>query len=241
MFFYLKPTGWEPKEDTFHAIKTAGALHPCTYQSDAKKGKYEAFIRGTGWKKSKNATVVPVYKGTTIEQAQAYMNEHGKYCLFYSITGKHLHDDDCVIWAMKQEFNVAVSLGFEYVENFCKRVNDLNQKIYKIVMDKYKLDIFSERFQYVGGEKGDGRLISKDLFQVKPCYSMMAYFLTKPHVDVINDDSKLWKHYVAIHGVDYIDANPNEFPVSMKQRLEFLFSKEVSEEYENIMKEFQMV
>jgi len=244
MFFYLKPTSWTPKADFLYAIKVAGDLHPCTYQTNYndESTKFEAFIRGIGWKKAKKGYKIPVFKGETLEEMQAYIEQHGKYCLFFSITGFELNSGDCVVWAMQQEFNVALSIGFEYVSGFVKRLNDLNAKIQKIVMDKYQVDVLSDKMQWTGGRYSEGaRIIGQyDLFYVKPAYSLMAYFLTKPHLDVVNDDSKLEKHYKAVVGYQHIEANPDEFPVSMKERLEFLFSKEVAKDYEKMMKEVPM-
>ena len=244
MFFYLKPTSWSPKTDHFYAIKVAGEMHPCTYQIDYndEPTKFESFIRGTGWKKSKKGYKIPVFKGDTIEEMKAYLEEYGKFCLFYSITGFQLGSDDCVVWAMKQEFNVALSIGFEYVSGMVERINKLNSKIQKIVMDKHQVDVLSRKMQWIGGQyTEDSHLVGEyDLFYVRPSYSVMAYFLTKPHLDVINDDNKLWKHYVAVMGYKHTQANEGEFPVQMRARLEFLFSKEVANEYEALMKEYPM-
>jgi len=244
MFFYLKPTSWTPKEDFLYAIKVDGDLHPCTYQRDYndESTKFESFIRGTGWKKSKKGYKIPVFRGETLEEMKSYLEQHGKYCLFFSITGFQLGSDDCVVWAMKQEFNVALSIGFEYVAKFTKRIHELNAKIQKIVFDKHGVDVLLRKTQWTGGRYSEGAQIigEYDLFYVKPAYSIMAYFLTKPHLDVVNDDSRLEKHYKAVTGWKHMEANPDEFPVSMKERLEFLFSKEVAKEYEALMKEFPM-
>lgn len=222
-----------------------GDFHPCTYQRDYVEGNsksYKSFIRGTGWKSSKKGYKIPVFTGNTTEEIQAYIDEYGKFCLFYSITGFQLNCNDCVVWAMQQEFSVALSVGFDYVAKFTKRVNDLNTKIQKIVMDKHKVDVLSNTFQWTGGKYSENsQIISEyDLFNLRPAYSIMAYFLTKPHVDVLNDDSRLEKHYRAVTSFKHIETKPNEFPVSMKKRLEFLFSKEVARDYEAIMKEFPM-
>jgi hypothetical protein len=244
MFFYLKPTSWTPKTDTFYAIKVDGNMHPCTYQTglNDESTKFESFIRGTGWKTSKKGYQIPVFSGNTQEELQAYLDKYGKFCLFYSITGFGLNSGDCVVWAMQQEFNVALSIGFDYVAKFTKRINDLNTKIQKIVMQKHKVDILSKTFQWTGGRYSEGAQIigEYDLFYVKPAYSVMAYFLTKPHLDVVSDDRKLEKHYKAVTSYKHMEANEGEFPVSMKKRLEFLFSKEVAKDYEAIMKEFPM-
>jgi hypothetical protein len=245
MFFYLKPTSWTPKTEIIYAIKVDGDFHPCTYQRDYIEGNsksYKSFIRGTGWKTSKKGYEIPVFTGDTQEELQAYLDKYGKFCLFYSITGFQLGCDDCVVWAMQQEFKVALSIGFDYVSKFTKRINELNSKIQKIAMEKHRIDVLSNTFQWTGGRYSeDSQIVSEyDLFHVKPAYSIMAYFLTKPHLDVISDDRKLEKYYKAVTSHKHMEANEGEFPVSMKQRLEFLFSKEVAKEYEAIMKEFPM-
>jgi len=240
MFFYLKPTSWTPKTDTIFAIKTSGELHPCTYQSDyheRDKKTYESFIRGTGWKKSKKGYEVPVYRGTTQDEFQAYLNEYGKYCLFFSITGFQLGSGDCVVWAAQQEFNVILSVGYDYVAPFLERLNAINQKIAKRVQEEHGVDVFSNKVQFTKQEQCVG---SYDLFYIKPHYSVMAYCLTKPHIDPVTDDEKLWKHYVAVNGHKYVQDNEGKFPVSVKDRLTFLFGKEVAKEYEELMNDFPM-
>lgn len=227
-FFYVQPTSWTPTEP-FFAIKNKKRLIPCTYQSDAKNGKYEAFIYGEGWKKSKNATEVPLPNG----DLSKYLSEYGEYCLFYAITGKERHSRDCVVWAANQEFSVALSVGLEYNSKFVSKVKALNVLIQKIVMEKYGVDVFSEKFQYT---KKDNRMVWKDLFYVKPHYSLMAYFLCAPHIDPVSDDDKMWKHFAKLEGVE----NEDKFPVSVKDRLTYLFSEEVSDEYERIMNDYPL-
>lgn len=240
MFFYLKTTSWTPKTDTIFAIKVDGELHPCTYQRDyheRDKKTYESFIRGTGWKKSKKGYEVPVYRGTTKEEFQAYLEEHGKYCLFFSITGKQLGSGDCVVWAAQQEFNVLLSVGYDYVAGFLEKLNAINKKIADRVQKEHGVDIFLSKVQFTKQEQCVGNY---DLFVLKPQYSVMAYFLTKPHIDPVNDDDKLWKHYVAVNGHKHVTDNEDEFPVSVRDRLTFLFGEEVANDYENLMNEYPM-
>ena len=82
-----------------------------------------------------------------------------------------------------------------------------------------------------------GKLLGGDeLFRIMPSYSIMAYFLTKPNLDVVRDDEWLWKTYVKLHGIE----KEEEFPVQMKARLTWLYNKEVSEGYEALMKKYPM-
>lgn len=244
MFFHLKQTGWTPKVDIIYTIKFDGEFHPCTYQREYVEGRnttnFGSFIRGTGWKNSKKGYKIPVYKGTTKEEWESYLSEYGKYCLFFSITGFQLGSDDCVVWAAQQEFNVTLGVGYDYMEGFLGKLNDLNSKIQKIVMDKYKLDIFHTGHQWHGGKYSETSWIisERDLFVVRPQYSLMAYFLTKPHIDPVSDDSKLWKHFVNVIGHNNLDEMEKEFPVSVRDRLTYLFSKEVSDDYEKLMKAY---
>lgn len=232
IFNYVGETSWTPKED-FWAIKVEKELYPCTYQSDAKKGEYESFVRGRGWKKSKKGILVSKFKGESVSDLNSYLKDWGKECLFYSITGFNTNSDDCVIWAARQEFIVSLSVGFEYVAGLTGKINVLNEKIKQIVKEKHGIDMEEHRYQYTK----EKRLVSiDDLFLIRPSYSLMAYFLTKPNLDVIRDDDRLWKHYVNLNGIE----NESEFPVCMRDRLTFLFSKEISDGYEQIMKNYPM-
>ena len=229
--FYTEKTSWTPEKD-FYAIKFEKEFHPCTYQSDAQNQKYEAFVRGIGWKKSKKGYLIPLFKGTTVEELNDYITEYGKFCAFYSITGFHLYADDCVVWSAKQEFTVGLNIGFDYVSKIVNDVNNLNDKILKLIHEKNTITDLRGKFCYVNGNICD---METDFFKVKINYSLMAYFLCKPHVDVVSDDDKLYKFYNRISGCK---EDQSEFPVSVKDRFTFLFSEEVSNEYERIMKEY---
>lgn len=233
MMFYLKSTDWTPKEP-FFAIKTEGDLHPCCYQSDAKKGKFEAFIRGKGWKKAKKAQLVPLFEGTTKADFEAYLKTWGKYCLFYAITGKELNSGDCIVWHAQQEFIVLLSVGYDYIQSFYERITAINRIIDATI--KKHLNVTEITTRYIQNKKG---FFSTDkFFQVRPTYSLMAYFITAPHVDVVSDDDKLWKHFVELYKPT--EAEMQAFPVSMRDRLTFLFGKEASDMYEAVMKDFPM-
>lgn len=226
-FFYVQPTSWSPTEP-FYAIKNKGRLIPCSYQSDAKNGKYEAFVRGDGWMKSKKAIEVPLPTGDYKE----YLDKWGEYCLFYGITGFQRHSNDCVVWAADQEFSVALQVGLDYVKQIVSEIHSLNETIRNIVFEKHGVDILCEAMQYTN----DKKLVWKNLFKVKPHYSLIGYCLCAPHIDPVSDDDKLWKHFIEVEGIE----NEDKFPVSVKDRMTYLFSEDVATRYEKIMKAYPL-
>jgi hypothetical protein len=230
--FYL-PSNFRIPKEPFLAIKVKGVLHPCSYQSSAKQGKYETFIRGEGWKKSKKAIEVPLYAGSSKEEFEAYLNTWGQYCLFYALSGYQLDDNDCCIWQAQQEFRVLMSVGYDYIQSICERVNAINELIEAAT--KAQLGV-TELTNWMDLE--NGYVQKRDLFRVKVHYSMMCYFLVAPHVDVITDDPKLWKHYVAAYKPT--DEQMDTFPESPKERLIFLFGEQVATMYEALMNDFPM-
>lgn len=231
MFINLEPTSWTPKE-SFYAIKHGGEYYPCYSQRDSKQGKYDTFIGGKGWVKSKTAKLIPLYTGTTISEFERYLKEYGENCLFYSITGFTIDSKDCVVFGAIQEFKVLIAVGFEYFEKFVKSIQEINTKIKEIMLGR-GFDI-NERWI----TKDDKFYSTKDFFVVRPQYSLMSYFLCAPHVDVVGDDTLLWKHYVEEYKPQTDEELDNVFPCSPKDRLTFLFSSEVADMYEKILNDF---
>lgn len=233
MFFYCNFTNRTP-EKPFKAYKVKDVYYP----SDNSEGK--VFIYGEGWKKGKSPIEIPLITELTLENVKTHYEKYGKFCTFYAITGFELGSQDCVVSAANREFNVATSFdcSFEYVANCVGQIKSTNQKIFKIMMDKYGIDMESKyNYQYTKDDPEHKHLIVRnDLFMIKPSYSLMYYILTKPNLDVINDDSLLWRHYVTMFGV----KNKDEFPVCMKDRLTFLFNKEISDDYERILNDFPL-
>lgn len=228
--YYLKPTDRTPTEP-FKAIKVNGEFHPCTYQSDAKNGKYEAFV--SGWKKAKKAYDIPLFAGTGKEEFESYLATWGKYCLFYSITGYPLDSGDCVVWAAKQEFMVLLSVGYDYVKSMYDRLIAINDKI--IEATKKQLGV-AEITYWMDTPKG--LVTANKLFLVKPHYSIAVYLLTAPHIDPISDDDKLWKHFIETYKPT--EQEMDSFPDSVKDRLTFLFGEDVSQMYEAILNDFPL-
>lgn len=228
MFYYLKNTSWTPTEP-FHAIKHkgTGTYHPCTYQMDAKQNKYESFVYGEGWKRSKKGYLIPLFSGENIQEFKEYSLKYGDFCAFYSVTGKSLTCHDSFVAAAQQEYKVAM-YDIEYFSTYIKAVRSLNQKIIDYL--QFQGWDLSQRWN-----KKDGVLYDMDsLFRVMPSYSLMFYILVKPHLDVLNDDDKLFKHFTEV----YRSNTEEKFPVCMRDRITFLFNGDIAQDYEYILNNF---
>lgn len=232
---YLKETSWTPKEP-FFAIKFENALYPCSYQSDAKKGKFEAFIRGVGHKKAKKGIEIPLLEqNPSIEQLNDYINKYGANCAFYSITGFTIDSNDCVVSAMQTEFKSGLAVGLEYTSKFAGEIHQLNQMIKEVYQTKYGID-FSDSWNTPSkNPKIYGHFFTTDLFYVRPNFALFFYWLCAPHIDPVNDDSKMEKLFTKLY-----DSEKTEFPVSVKDRLTFLFGEPVCKEYERLMDAYKL-
>jgi len=235
MFSYLNETSWTPTEP-FYAIRVKingqKELHPCNYQSDANKGKYEAFIRGIGWKKAKTAELIPLFKGG-LPEFKEYLETYGKYCLFYAITGKELNSDDCVVSAAKAEIISLLHYGADYCMEVSKAVNELNNRIIKHTLNQLGLTEITHRYQTL---PNGNHLNAEDLFRLKVNYYIFYPLIGPPNLDPMVDDTRLFKHYVAmVRAGVYNDPEIENFPVSVKDRLTFLFGEYVANEYKRIL------
>lgn len=224
---------YKPK-DELKCIKHKKILYPLTYQNvklDAKT--FTTFICGEGHVTSKQLILVPLFNEDTacVESICKYVEDYGEFCLFYSLFGKLLGDDDCSYWGIRQEFMVALNKGVEslkYNSEAVQKVNAINEKIH---------NIYTSQFTFNGEtiEKDGEYVCFKDkLFYVKLCFSINAYFLTKPHVDVISDDEKIFKYYSKVSASTKLD----NFPTSMKERMELIYGKEITTDYQYILKNF---
>lgn len=121
----------------------------------------------------------------------------------------------------------------EYGTKFLELIHEINNDIKNIYISQGFE--FNKGYSYIN----DVFVSHTDLFSVKPQYSIMYYFLTKPTVDVVSDDDKLWKHFVHIHKAFNYDLD-NTLPVSVKDRLIFLFNKDIAKKYENLLNNFSI-
>ena len=156
-------------------VKNTSVLYPCSYDDK------ELFVYGLGWKKlgKKNWINVPLFSGE-IEDWDNYLNEYGKDCLFYSLTGYSLQSNDCCASNMISEFlsllqcKGGIGEYQKYVENI-----EAIQEIQR--------EVFNEKLSYMG-EYERKSFIDKNL--IRPCYRVFL-FITTPYLDTPNDDDKL--------------------------------------------------
>jgi hypothetical protein len=205
----------------FKAALIDDVLYPC----ETSRRRKELFVYGKGWLTYKKAQTIPTIQpdGDKTE----YLNKYGKFCLFYALTGEKLGSEYRGRY-VENEFKCAVALGFDVVETFTQKVNDINNKIRTITLDKHGVDISVDSVQTTRQGK---HVWTSDLFKVSPCYTLCVFFLTNPYIDAMADDALLWNHHVAVNGV----TNEDNFPVQMRERLEFLFDNEVATMYEKLL------
>ena len=230
LFFFIRKTNWTP-DGPFEALEYQKVLYPVL-----SKLSNEVFISGKGWCKSKKRFTITPFSGTTPEDIESYISKYSDECFFYSITGRDLHETDVVSDKMRQEFrSVKKTIGFKEYQVFITEINRLNKIIYDQIMDKNGVDIFKyDEFQTTK----QGKLLFRDpLFYIMPRHSMFFYFTTAPNLDPVIDDDWLFKHSVVLNGSDWTHAN---LPVSVKDRLSFLFGEEVSSGYEKLMKKYSI-
>jgi hypothetical protein len=163
-------------QQPFYAIKYKGELHPFK-----DKNEKEIFIYGAGRIKIKKQSIVsvPLYS-KKISEWNTYLNEYGKRCLYYSLTGDYLGNQDCCMIRQQQEFGCIVKYGPEKFSQFALNFNAF-QKIQRDVINALP-DICL--------------LYSKDM-HITPRYSIVYSFLTcAPYMDAITDDKKLENTYI---------------------------------------------
>jgi hypothetical protein len=228
-----------------------GVLYPSNPDS---KGK--TFIRGIGWVKLKKVKEIPVYDNT-YEGWDKYLNEYGKHCLYYSITGGDLNDWDCCTDKQRQEFNSILFVDIDnYVEftDAWKRLNEIQRS----VLEKYettKNDFFTNKYYF------------KPSYNLAGCFYLPYY----PNMDVVADDQKLFEAYSYITEEKYKQSDSkymelrnkpikdmtdaeedyciefskkcnlfvreklNSFTECMKDRISIIYGEEATELYEKLM------
>ena len=160
-------------------IKNTSVLCPCS--SDDK----EVFVYGLGWKKlgKKNWINVPLFSGE-IEDWDNYLNEYGKDCLFYSLTGYSLQSNDCCANNMISEFLSLLQCkgGIEQYQKYVENIEAIQE---------IQTKVFEEKLSYMS-EYERKSFIDKNL--IRPCYRVFL-FITTPYLDTPNDDDKLERFY----------------------------------------------
>lgn len=147
----------------------------------------EIFIYGVGRKKvgKRKLYEIPLFDNEA-EHWNDYINQYGKYCLFFSLTGNDYDSMDCCLTSERNEFNSINNYGaveyVDFIENFL-RINELQRKVLEQWHNTY----------YGSGYSID-RFVDKYLF--RPCYNI--YWLSFQYsTDVLEDDKRMEEFYEA--------------------------------------------
>ena len=156
-------------------IKNTSVLCPCDL------GDKEVFVYGLGWKKlgKKNWVNVPLFSGE-IEDWDNYLEEYGKECLFYSLTGYSLKSNDCCAYKMVGEFLSLLQCkgGIEQYQKYVENIEAIQE---------IQREVFNEKLSYMTDYSREN-FINKNL--IRPCYRVFL-FISTPYLDTPKDDDKL--------------------------------------------------
>lgn len=229
---YIKPI-INREEKTFFAVKYENKTYPLYDQQNIK----ETFIYGKGYIKvgKRCLLTVPYIEEINTTTWKEYLYMYGENCLYYSLTGKILSDQDCCESTKRNEFLSIVwnNIDIEKYEQFCA------------LFDKFHA-IQEKVLKYIGIYD----FLLKD-FYIYPSYKIASFFITRPTFDVVLHDGILWKTYIEKLDNDfkkegestqeYIDMIHNlredkcDFPICMKDRITYLFGKEAANIYEQML------
>jgi len=209
--------------EPFRAITFEKKLYPVTYQSSEKN---EAFIYGVGWKKRKNAKLIPPLSiNYSANDLNEYMKEYGENCLFYALTKKELRTNAICDKYLSHEFIIAKEIGFETYGKFIRPIIAINEKISKVIKDKYDIDSNKKWCT----SKYSEIFMAEQIFFIEPTFTLMrGQLLTQPYIDVIKDDNsiRIFRNRVFPDKDEtYSDI------VCMKDFIEAFYSKEIAEDY----------
>lgn len=234
-FLALKLSPKDKEEvSRFRSVKTD--FVPCVDVDD--KGKF--FIYGLGWRKLgvRNRMEIPHFD-INKDDINEYFQKYGIDCLYFSLTGKDYRSSDCCTLPMQYElcsmFRVKnIKDYFEFVD-VIKKIQNIQTNV--IENDKDLVD-WEKRYY-----------LKDTLISVR--YRM--YLMTTPHLNCIDDDVQLEKYYRAKRKrqlikeklYSYYDKNitttidkeieDGVFPISLQDRLTYLFGKECSDLYKKAL------
>lgn len=184
--FYAFKLGKRDKEKLHpnwgeECIKNTKILYPKT--DDFYDDK--VFVSGIGWKKfsKTNKILVPLFSGN-IEDWDAYLNEYGKECLYYSLTGYSLDDGDCCASNSRDEFYSILQCngGITKYQSFVEKIKRIQEIQTQIINDKLSYLSEWERKYF----------IEQNI--VRPCFRILM-FIISPYLDTIEDDIRMRRFY----------------------------------------------
>lgn len=202
----------------------------------------------------KNALIeLAPQKFQTLGDVEKFFNAYGVYCLYFALTNQKLKANDLSWNCLSYEMLAMERVGFKKWVGFIEAVNTLKRKIYEIYLNKYGVE-----YKQVKSNK---------LFDIRLEYFHVYPFLTLPHLNPINDDNLLVNTYIKLTFSDEyntyynFDENYNliktiyeyenskltikeqniktDFPISVQDRLTYLFNSEIAADYEKLINNFK--
>jgi hypothetical protein len=216
------------KDEPFKAVEIGGILRPIKYKTNT------VFIHGIGGKKFNKKDIVVVPQITEGINIQDYLDLYGKDCLFYTLTGRLINSNDCCYWEINAEFDCMLYFGVDKWIDYIDRVNKLIDVTKNIYIEKWGVNPYIDKVQTA---KNKQCIFRQNIFKIKIKHFLRGILRVKPYFDVIQDDLGLentYKYLILDEPLADIENDKN-FPISMKDRLEYLFNEYVSNEYKSLM------
>ena len=186
--------------------------------------------------KGEKIVTIPRYDGT-IEGWNDYVLKYGYACLFYSLTDYSLHSPDCCALAMQREFKSLIMSNWglhkyaKFVDCY-RRMNDIQLNALRKLGNFYKETYYKYLFM--------------------PCFSLYGILPIEPSCDILVDDDKLKRFYKDIRIGEMVKIGKSEleiietldkeiadriFPISVKDRIKYLYGEKCVKLYEQAMAE----
>ena len=215
----------------FYAIPIKGRLEPFGYLDDK-----EVFVGGESHFKIKKKDVVKIPALTDDTDLNLYLKEYGGNCLFYALTHRGLGScwNDLSWRSQYLDFTSMLQLGFDQWRSLMEDFHSLFNRIRELYRNRYGV----KAVEHLGA-----------------CYSRpftprLRHFISypyrcKPHFDPIQDEQALRCTYVhcCLDGdfgqyIEEFKGNQVKLPVSVKDKMIFLFDEGVADSYETLMIRF---
>lgn len=239
--FYHIDTDIE-RTPTFRCINYKGKLYPISDLANERNGKIETFIQGIGWKKLSNKKVVEVPRfSLRSEDWKDYINKYGHPILFYSLTDKVYGSFDACLYNAHMEFNAVLDVDIEKYQQWLDMVYKLQELCLPYLKDYEKKVRFPWKFIE------EQTFIPHYTLSASGCYGSIPFSPTlNPMIDERKLDSLYWKLGLAargeeedpfVHAKEISDmmADDKKWPVSIKDKMIKMFSKEIADFYEEIL------
>lgn len=220
------------KYTNFSAVEIDGILEPF------ENGEKEVFIYGKGWKKlgKKKIVDVPVITDTT--DLNEFLNGYGYKCLYYALTSQLLGSQDCCWTYIQAEFMSMIRVGINDWMDVLNKFNNLKKDIINISLNKWGINPYD--YNKMQTSKGGRLFFREGVFAPTLKHSIAGIIRCLPYLDAISDDDALYKTYYLceLNGDESLLSDDN-LPISVKDRITYLYNENVTAQYENLMNPFK--